>query len=188
MIIMKRFLILTLVFIPMLVYAQNKFEPQLKVSYELGIDKDKNQSFGGEFLAGYRMSDDFRLGVGTGIYWCELLYEDAHYNSSIHYYSKEYRETASYIPIFLNGKYNIISTGDWRPYIAIDFGYAIFNSASKYADNNKLGIYTKPAFGVDYSIGKGSLFMEVGYKYQDRKIHDTKMGYSQLTMSIGYQF
>lgn len=91
---MKRFLILTLVLIPMLVHAQNKLEPQLKVSYELGVDEDENQSFGGEFLAGFRLSDDFRLGVGTGVFWCK------------HPYSKGYREMASYIPIFINGKYN----------------------------------------------------------------------------------
>ena len=185
---MKKILVIALIFMPMLAKAQTGFEPQLKVSYELGLDEDKNQSFGGEFVAGYRLSDDFRLGLGVGIYWCKHLYENAHYNSLINRFSDEYRETASYIPIFANGKYNFVTTSDWRPYLSVDLGYAIFNSASKYADNNKLGVFAKPAFGVDYCIGKGALFIEVGYKYQDRKFQEEKMGYSQLTMSVGYQF
>ena len=184
---MKRIILYVLAFIPMFVVAQTGFEPQIKVSYELGIDNDKNQSFGGEFLAGYRISEDFRLGVGAGIYWCKHLYESAHYNSVIHYYSDEYRETASYIPIFANGKYNFVKRGSWKPYLSLDLGYAIFNAASDYAKENKLGIFAKPAFGVDCELGKGDLFFEIGYKYQDRKFYEEKMGYSQLTFSVGYQ-
>lgn len=185
---MKKLLLMALTLIPMLANAQTGFEPQLKVSYELGADNDKNKSFGGEFLAGYRFTENVRLGVGVGIYWCEHLYEDAHYDSFLKQYVKEYRETASYVPIFINGKYDFLASGDWRPYLSVDAGYAIFNSASKYADDNKLGIFVKPAFGVDYCIGKGALFFEVGYKYQDRKFQDVKMGYSQIALSIGYQF
>ena len=168
--------------------AQTELEPQLKVSYELGVDEDKNQSYGGELVVGYRMSDDFRLGAGAGIYWCKHLYEKSHYNSLINYYSKEYKETASYIPLFVNGKYNFVATGELRPYLSVDLGYSIFNSASSYADDNEMGVFVKPAFGVDYSIGEGALFFEVGYKYQDRKFQEVKMGYSQLTISVGYQF
>lgn len=59
-------------------FAQSKFEPQIKVGYDLGIDDDKNQSFGAEFLAGYRFNENFRLGVGTGVSWCKHFY--IHYN------------------------------------------------------------------------------------------------------------
>ena len=185
---MKRIVLIILAIVPLLVKGQTGFEPQIKVSYELGIDEDKNQSFGGEFLAGYRVSEGFRLGVGAGIYWCKHLYESAHYDKYINHYSGEYRETASYIPVFANGKYNLATNGGLKPYLSVDFGYAIFNAASDYAKENKLGLFVKPAFGVDYEIGKGALFFEIGYKYQDRKFYDVKMGYSQLTMSVGYQF
>lgn len=81
---MKKFLFLfVLSVISLTSIAQTGLEPQLKVSYELGVDEDKNQSFGGEFVVGYRLSDDFRLGAGAGIYWCKHLYEKAHYNSLI---------------------------------------------------------------------------------------------------------
>lgn len=185
---MKKVLIVLLVFIPIGLQAQSKFEPQLKVAYELGIDEDANQSFGADFIAGYRVTDAFRLGVGVGVYWCKHLYENAHYNKTIHYFEKEYRETASYFPIYVNGKYNFLSTGTWKPFLSVDAGYSIFNSASDYAKNNKLGIFVKPSFGVDCNIGKGDLVFEIGYRYQDREFRNVKMGYSQLVMSIGYQF
>ena len=112
---MKKILVIALTLMPMLAKAQTGFEPQLKVSYELGIDEDKNQSFGGEFIAGYRLSDDFRLGLGVGIYWFKHLYENAHYNSLINRFSDEYRETASYIPVFATGKYNFVTTSELPP-------------------------------------------------------------------------
>ena len=88
---MKRFVLL-LAFLPMFAHAQSKIEPELKVSYELGVDEYKNQSFGAELILGYRASDQLRIGVGTGIYWCKHLYENASIVGS-HYY-EEYRETA----------------------------------------------------------------------------------------------
>lgn len=191
---MKKLLVLVLVlalvltFVPILTKAQTGFEPQLKVSYELGIDEDKNQSFGAEFVAAYRLSEELRLGIGVGIYWCKHLYEDAGVDALLHQYYDEYRETASYIPVFLNGKYNFVTKRNWMPYLSLDAGYSFFNAASDYAKDNDLGLFVKPAFGVDYNIDKGALFLEVGYKYQDRKFQDAKMGYSQLTLSIGYQF
>ena len=64
-------IVLLLAFLPVYVLAQSKIEPELKVSYELGVDEYKNQSFGAELILGYRASDQFRIGVGTGIYWCK---------------------------------------------------------------------------------------------------------------------
>ena len=50
---MKKILfILVAVLTTAMCFAQSKFEPQIKVVYDLGIDDDKNQSFGAEFLAG----------------------------------------------------------------------------------------------------------------------------------------
>lgn len=92
-------------------FAQSKFEPQIKVGYDLGIDDDKNQSFGAEFLAGYRFNENFRLGVGTGVSWCKHLYEKAGLNSITDKYYKDYKETALYLPLFVNGKFNFIKGG-----------------------------------------------------------------------------
>lgn len=185
---MKKVLCIVLALFPICLSAQSRFEPQVKVAYELGIDEDANQSFGAEFVAGYRITNAFRLGGGVGIYWCKHLYEDAHYNKYLNYYEKEYRETASYIPVYVNGKYNFLTTGKWRPFASFDAGYSIFNPYSDYAEHNKLGIFAKPSFGVDCNIGKADITFEIGYRYQDREFYDVKMGYSQLVMSFGFQF
>ena len=64
---MKKILfILVAVLTTAMCFAQSKFEPQIKVVYDLGIDDDKNQSFGAEFLAGYRFNESFRLGSRYG--------------------------------------------------------------------------------------------------------------------------
>ena len=185
---MKKLLLFIGLLLPICTYAQSKFEPQFKVSYESGIDNDKNKSFGGEFIAGYRATESFRIGVGVGIFWCEHLYENAHYNTTIKMYEKEYRETASYIPIFIDAKFNFLTSGKWRPFVSTDLGYSIFNAYSDYAKDNKLGIYAKPSFGVDCNLGKVDLVFEIGYKYQDRKFREKKRGYSQLVISVGCQF
>ena len=185
---MRRFVLLFCLILSISVNAQSKFEPQIKVSYELGLDADANKSFGGEFIAGYRATEAFRIGVGLGIFWCEHLYTKAHYNKTINYFEKEYRETASYIPLFIDGKYNILTTGKWRPFVSANIGYAFFNAYSDYAKENSLGLYAKPSFGADCNLGKVDLTFEVGYKYQDRKFQGDGRGYSQLVVSIGCQF
>ena len=183
----KLFLIVGLLY-PTILSAQSKFEPQIKAAYELGIDADANKSLGGEFVAGYRVIDALRLGVGIGGYWCEHLYSNAYYNKTINYYEKEYRETASYFPVFFDAKYNFITTGKWRPFVSADLGYSIFNSASDYAKDNNLGVFVKPTVGIDCNLGKCDLTFEIGYRYQDREFSNVKMGYSQMVFLIGCQF
>lgn len=171
-------------------FAQKRFEPQLKISYDAGVDHDKNQSFGAEILAGYAIQSQFRIGVGTGIYWCKHLYEDAHINTLIKRYEKEYRETAAYVPLFVNGKYSFIEKGI-SPYVSMDIGYTFFIPFSDYAKDNKLGFMMKPSVGVDFPCGKIKVFLEVGYKWQSRKFErweDTNGNYSQLSISTGLAF
>ena len=186
---MKRtFIFLVLAIMAICVNSQNKFEPQIKIGYDFGIDEDKNNSLGAEFLAGYRIKNNLRIGIGTGISWCKHLYEKAGVNHYLNKYYSDYRETAAYVPIFANVKYKFTTIGI-SPYIAMDLGYSLFISFSDYAKDNKLGIMAKPAFGLDFPLSKGKLFIEVGYKYQQRSwdLLDTP-SYSQATTSIGYQF
>lgn len=169
-------------------FAQSKFEPQVKVGYDLGIDDDKNLSFGAELLAGYRFNENFRLGVGTGISWCKHLYEKAGVSSITDEYYKDYKETALYVPLFVNGKFNFIK-GGVSPYLSLDLGYTFFISCSDYADENDLGFMAKPAFGVDFPVVNGNIFVELGYKYQKRDWPlIEKADYSQLSIAVGYSF
>ena len=92
--------------------------------------------------------------------------------------------------MFVDGKLNFIS-GKISPYVNLDLGYTAYMPFSDYAKENKLGFFVQPALGVDFNIGKGALFVQVGYKYQMRKCDhwvDTNGNYSQVSLAIGYQF
>ena len=82
---MKKLLVSLFLFagVSLSTFAQG-FEPQVKVGYSYGVDNYKNQTFGGEFLAGFRINPTIRLGVGVGISYCDLKYEDAYYDSNTH--------------------------------------------------------------------------------------------------------
>lgn len=187
---MKKIIVFVLLaFISIYSNAQGKFEPSVKVSFDLGIDDYKNKSFGAEFIGAYRVNEIFKVGIGTGISYCDFLYEKAGINAILGKYYDDYRQTAAYIPLFINGKLNF-KKGGISPYLSIDLGYTFFISFSDYADNNKLGLMVKPAFGVDFPLSKGSIFTEIAYKYQARKFDlvTNNMNYSQISFGIGYTF
>lgn len=185
---MKKILfILTVLLMPFISFAKG-FEPQVRVTGDIGMDSYKNNSFGADFVAGYRMTDVFRIGAGVGISYVDLLFEDAHFIGN-HWFDK-YKESAAYIPIFIDGKMNF-TRSNISPYLNLNVGYAVYIPFSDYAKENKLGIFIQPAFGVDFNAGKGALFVQIGYKYQIRSCDywvDTNGNYSQVSLAVGYQF
>lgn len=185
---MKKFILAIAFVLPTLAFAQKGFEAQVKVAYDYGIDADKNESFGIDFVAGYRLTKQIRLGVGTGISWCEHLFHGAYWFNNR--YHKEYREPAAYVPVLLNGKYNFVESSI-SPYISMDLGYTVYIPFSKAAEENKFGLFFYPCVGCDYSIGKCEVFTQVGYKYQQREyvsLWGTYSNYSQLVLAVGFQF
>ena len=175
---MKRILFILLM-IPTICFAQKGFESSIKISYEVPLDQ--NQSFGADYIARYRISETFKIGLGTGAYWCSHLYEE-------NYKYEDYKESAMYIPIYINGKINFTGS-DISPYFVLDLGYSLFISFSDYANENKLGLFARPGFGIDFPIGEGKLFTEIGYKYQKREWdYFETPDYSQITISVGYSF
>lgn len=181
---MKKILFL-LAMLPMMCYSQKGFEPSVKVSYEIPLDK--NQSFGAEFVAGYRFSNLVKIGLGVGTYWCEHIYDDG-YEEILDKTYDEYKEAAMYVPLYVNGKFNFSKQGV-SPYFSMDLGYSLFIGFSDYVEENKLGLFFKPSFGVDFPVSSGRIFTEVGYKYQKRDWYEYKnASYSQITVSIGYTF
>lgn len=187
---MKKLLFFLLFVIPTFSFAQKEkgFEGEVRTAFELGIDNYKNHSFGAQFVAGYRVNPNLRIGGGTGISWCKHLYVDSHYIG--YYYYDEYREAAAYIPIFANAKVNFTKEGI-SPFFDVDFGYTIYLPFSEYAESNKLGVFIRPSFGIDVPISKGNLNFEIGYKYQIRTCDnwsDPNGNYSQITFGVGYSF
>lgn len=182
---MKKVLFLLFLLIPICTFAQKGFDASVKAVGGIGVDDYKNKSFGAEAVFGYRFNEYFRAGVGTGISWCDLLFEE----ETLLY--DEYREAEAYVPLFVNGKANLLKSGI-SPYFSLNIGYSFLIPFSDYADHAKLGFMANPAFGVDFPLVKGSLFAEVGYKYQkmsfDSNVYTWGINYSQLTIGIGYNF
>lgn len=189
---MKRLFLLLALTLPMFAFAQEKgFDASVKAIAGIGIDDYENKSAGVEAIFGYRFNEHFRIGAGTGISWCDLLYEDAEISSSGHFYD-EYREAEAFVPIFANGKYNILKRGI-SPYVSLNIGYSILIPFSDYAEHSKLGLMVNPAVGVDFPLSKGSLSLEIGYKYQDMSfdvadLYAWDINYSSLTLAVGYNF
>lgn len=166
------------------VFSQSKFEPEVKINGEFGVDASKNFSLGAVFIAGYNVTPSLRLGIGTGISYIDLLYETKTLTKP------EYRETAAYVPIFADVKYKFIDEGI-SPYFGTSVGYSVFIPYSEYAKKNKLGFMAYPHFGVEFPMKKGAFILEAGYKYQSRTndyFVDTNMNYSQAVLSVGYKF
>lgn len=160
--------------------AQKSFEPSIKFKGEIGLDDYKNKLFGLEFTAGYRFNDYIRAGVGTGISYCDLTLEG---------YFGIFRGSEAYIPLFANVKANFVKIGI-SPYMSFDLGHSFLVPFSDAAKKTDLGIFANPAFGVDFPLSSGSIFFEVGYKYQamESEYITENMNYSQLTIAVGYNF
>ena len=171
------------------VYSQ--FAPSVKINTEIPVDGNKNFCLRAQVICGYRINPTVLIGAGTGISYTDLLFEPAHYNSLINYYSKDYKETGAYVPVFATAKFNFIKDGI-SPYIAVDAGYSFLIPFSEYARKYvSLGFFASPHFGVDFPLSKGSLGVELGYKYQAMKnttLVDEKLNYNQLTVALVYNF
>lgn len=192
---MKRlFFVVGLVLTCSSVFSQEKewkvkgFEPQVRVSFDEGVDYQKNFSFGADFIAAYRFNEIIRLGAGVGLDYVNMRFEEAKYIGSKKY--DPYYEAAMTVPIFANIKVDFLKTKA-SPYLAADCGYNIFVPFSKYAQGNKLGFFIRPAFGVDIRFRKCVLFIELAYKYQSRSFDNSLAsyrGYHQISQSIGVSF
>lgn len=71
---MKRlFFVLSLVLVCSSIFSQEKewkvkgVEPQIRLSFDEGVDYPKNFSFGADFVAAYRFNEIIRLGAGVGV-------------------------------------------------------------------------------------------------------------------------
>ena len=192
---MKRILLVaSLTLICAFTFAQEKdykikgFEPQIRLTFDEGIDYQRNFSFGADFLAAYRFNEIVRLGAGAGIKYINMKFEEPKYIGYKKY--DAYFEAAMTIPIFANVKVDFLKT-KVSPYLSVDCGYNIFIPFSKYAQDNKLGFMVRPAFGVDIRFQKCVLFIEVAYKYQSRSFSNTLAtygSYHQISQAIGVSF
>lgn len=166
--------------------AQSKFESNVKVRFDAGIDAYKNNSFGAEYIGGYRINPNIKIGAGTGVYWVNQLYDQKGLYS-------DYKEDAVSIPLFVNGKFNFYD-GGVSPFFNMNVGYSLFVPCSEYAKCNHLSAFFNPSFGIDIPLTKGAMTIEIGYKYQMRNVDENAItvggtyNYSQFEACVGFQF
>lgn len=163
------------------------FEPQIKMSFGHGFDKDKVNTFGVTFIGGLRTSNTSWVGLGVGYFKASHIFPEGriiNYNGgSADQYVKYHN--ASCFPIFLTGKYNWVEKLHWLPYIGLDAGFIIYDRNGKYnKSSSDVGIFIKPAVGIDYRFDNNTLSFEIGYRINPSIMNID--GYSQFDASIGY--
>lgn len=190
---MKKYIVLIILAVGLQpLFAKQKLTTSIKATYEFGVDYAKNQGFGLDIIERYNITNNFSVGIGTGFYYCDLLFDDGgHEYDNSNLYSREYRESGAYLPLFLNLKLNLTNEGI-SPYLSLGGGYTFLIPFSEYAKKADLGVMIRPAFGIDIPISPGSLFVEFGYKYQKMNFNGYGLTYdlnhSNLTISLGYNF
>lgn len=187
---MKTFrLLFSIALLACTVSANAQFKPSVRILSEVG--SSKNFCFGANFIAGFQTNDILTVGLGTGISYTDLLFRPAHYDPIIHYYSKDYKETGAYIPVFATLKTRFMDT-KVSPYFAIDLGYSFLIPFSEGARKNvSLGAFASPHAGVDFQLDKGSLGIEAGYKYQmmeNTSLSPSSLNFSAATLALVYNF
>ncbi len=188
----KIFCILTVVLLCLPLKAQDwkirGFEPQIRLTFDEGLDYQKNFSFGLDLVAAYRFNEFIRLGGGVGLDYINMRFEESKFVGYKFY--KEYNEAAMTIPVFANIKADFSRT-KVAPYLSLDCGYNFFIPFSDYAKDNKLGFFVRPALGIDIKLSSCTLFIDVAYKYQNRSFENAVAnyhGYHQICQSIGISF
>ena len=164
------------------------FEPQLRISVDEGVDLQRNFSFGFDLTAAYRCNENFRIGAGVGINYVNLKFEDPKVIRGTLF--NAYYEAAMAIPIFANIKVDFLKRKA-SPYLSSDIGYNIFIPFSQYAQDNRLGFFVRPAFGVDIRFRKATLSIELAYKFQMRQFHNELAdygNYNQISQAIAVSF
>ncbi len=171
-----------------------RFEPQVKFSYEKGVNKMKPSTYSVEFIAGLRTSEQTRIGIGIGYAGNSHLFKDySYYGSGLpaqwsgsSYSSKKdkYKNVGS-MPLFLTVKHNICKPRKISPYIGMDVGYSHYSSAKP--DNSSVGgFFLRPQVGVDIRTYQTRISFELSFKHT--KLSDSEMvvgWFSQVGIALG---
>ncbi len=130
-------------------FSPNPYSSQISLGYGAAMGKYGLNSIAYNWVYGKNLKQKHFLGGGTGIKYFR-------YN-----FQPDERSSLTMIPIFLDYQYRI-NTEKLSPYIKVAGGYSL-NIESGF-DNS--GFLFNPRLGVDFSLGKSSIFMEIGYHTQ----------------------
>lgn len=166
--------------------AQVKFSPSIIAEYGFGETEKVENYYGVNFIAGIDVGKRWNVGLGVGYEISNELYSRYYTNVHINYgkvhsydyYDEVFVGEIQRIPVFVRGKYRFLES-KFSPYISLDLGAAI--TVSGYGDENTL-LIVRPAFGVDFSLGRGSLFLQLGYRNLKYEYE-----YSELTNKTNFK-
>ena len=102
----KRIFVLLLIVLPVLSFAQIKYEKSFEVDSQIGLKEAEgvHYRFGVEMVNGVRFSQLFSCGVGIGFQTGKYEYEAAHGTVTRHYYKYLNGEQTSTNPVVVNFK------------------------------------------------------------------------------------
>ena len=201
-------------------YKKIGYESSIRLSYDVGIygnymnnnkiteisyyGKHRNNSYGVEYIAGYRHSDRLRYGAGIGIYGVDLCIEPGIYSIEYIDYERrwkfdnpEKREMILSFPFFFDVKYDFIQ-GRFSPYVQLDLGSQVHWAAlspmmrERWVDNS-MTVFARPEFGFDVHFKRCTLVIGIAYKFQHRAYdcekEDLKLrSYHQFSTIVGIEF
>ncbi len=100
------------------------------------------------FVNGFRINEHWSAGLGLGI---ESFYGRA------------------YLPVFAEGKYNLLKKGS-TPFASIGFGYDL---PFEYSDRNRGGFFGQGFLGFQHELGEHfGIITGIGYRYGQLEVED----------------
>lgn len=167
-------------------FAQVRFSPTISAYYGFGKKEKVENYYGLNFVAGVDIGKRWNVGVGVGFELSNELYSRTMMDVNISYgkvhdytyYNTSFVGEIQRIPVFARCKYKFLDS-KVSPYVSLDLGAAI--TISGYGEE-KTRFIARPAVGVDFNVGRGSLFLQLGYRNMK---YDYE--YTELTNTTNYK-
>lgn len=188
----KTIIICTMLISALVANAQTVgYEKSVEIFGGPGLNQSSEYQLGISMINGYRLNNNFYIGVGTGFRLQEALYYKSYTLSSDGYSSR----TPRYIvPLYARFKANLTNTSV-SPYLSADFGGNF--DVGQVKIKNIEGFFFEPQFGVDIDLEEPmSLYLAIGVNVANthydvyRKIdyYTCKTKATTLAFHLGFKF
>lgn len=182
-------------------YAQNSgYEKSIEINGGFGLDDYQNYTFGIGMVNGYRLNDNFYLGLGLGYEYLKGLYLKSYeyIGGFIGSKSSVSDDIRNNIQIFGRIKANLTNS-NVSPFLSCDLGY----NAGLSGNDIKMatGLFYEPAFGIDFKMSnEQTMYFTIGYNSQnyEYKFFNLTLGNSghetenvkagKLSLRLGFKF
>ena len=129
-----------------MIFEPKEYNSQISLGYGAAGGKYGLNVIGYNWVYGKNLKPKHYIGGGTGVRY---------------YFYRSEEGSITMIPIFIDYQYRI-NNEKFSPYVKVAGGYSL-NIESGF-DNS--GFLFNPRLGVDFSLGKSSIFMDIGYHTQ----------------------